>query len=227
MSEEEIQTFITITATSRRCAIWFIAHNSDLNEAVESYYENGESSIPEDFVPEGEDSFSDFVHEEEEDDDESEILIEQDPQKETAEPTISPIQLNLIEDTETIIESPQQIIKKNIAEGSKLTYILKNYNEQNKKKNLNSDDLYNKSKNSKFKQRNNAAKTIPFVIWKNGYSAGNVFTQKSENEMKELFHQISIGKVPSDIPDVNDIQLVDRSSQLYDPSFDPSSVLVF
>ena len=224
--EDEIQEFISITATSRRCAIWFITHNSDLNEAVESYFENGESSIPDDFDPSDVDDLTDFGCEEEEEYAESEVPVKHEPEKEAIEPTISPIQLNINEEIESAESiSPQQLIKKKIDEGSKLTYILKNHEQQNKKKVFNTDNREVNKKANRFKQRNNAAKTIPFVIWKNGYSVGNVFNEKKESEMKEIIHRISVGIVPSDINDVNDIQLVDRSSQMYDTSFDPNRVL--
>ena len=226
MSEEEIEEFIAITATSRRCALWFISHNSDLNEAVESFYENGEGSIPDDFDPDNDDDFPDFGCEEEEEDSSENIEIQLLPEV-SFEPTISPIQINQVEETEEESVSPQQIIKKKIAEGSKLTYVLQNIPESNVRKPFFSHTDFLKNKKFKFKPRNNAANSIPFVLWKNGFSVGNVFTQKNEAEMQEILNRVSHGIVPSQIPDITDIQLVDKTTELYDSSFDYTKVLIF
>ena len=221
MSEEDIEGFISVTTSSRRCAIWFITHNSDLNEAVESFYENGEASIPDDFDPEHEEG-TDFECEEEEYDAEPNSMLNLDLLFEPEEQPLSPFQIQ-IEDAEIPVESPQQIIKKKIAEGSKLTYVLQNPGNTR----LCQESNLQQNKKYRFKPRNNSAKSVPFVVWKNGYSIGNIFTKKTANEMEGITKKISFGSVPGDIKDFNDIQLVDRSSENYDPSFDSSQILVF
>lgn len=237
MSEEDIQEFIAITAASRRSAIWFITHNPDLNEAVDNFFVRGESSIPDDFDPDH--GSSDSSTESSDEGEEEEV-------HESAESLISSIirQINDMKDEEevkpeeekskgiststedTFAENDENLSikeKPKFKEGTQASFVL--VPNEPKKEEIKIDKI--KGKKARFQQRDdyNIYMNKPFIIWKNGYSVGSFFYEKTDDEMKDVLQKISVGQVPCEVSDTNDIQLVDKSQDTYDPSFNADKVL--
>ncbi|EAY21439.1 hypothetical protein TVAG_198780 [Trichomonas vaginalis G3] len=213
-TEEGIAEFQQVTASSRRAAIWFITHNSDLNDAVSNYFDRGESSIPESFDPDEDgsgssdtdDTFlnptSDGISDDGKSDDSLTKIFEE-PPIEPQEPKFI-LQQGVVEENEDQI-TPIQIDNTNIESGSQLSYVLDKV-----AKNIEvTQDIVEKEEQS-FKPRKQIGKHCYFVLWKDGFTFNDQFYNNSSINREDVLRKISLGQLPIHTDEFNDIQFINR-----------------
>lgn len=224
MSEEDIDSFIAVTAADRRSALWFLSHARDLNDAVSNFFDRGISSIPDDFNPDGEEedesttsSISSSESSGEEMADSGIASLFETPSPETEEtakqidssesPTISAQQCT-VDDS---ITSQKFISHKNKSKcaGSQRSYILSipevvEVREKEKIITIPQNILPIRKPN---------CDTQTFILWKDGFSFANNFTKACGEDYEKIMKMIQIGQLPKNINAGPDVQLVNKSNE--------------
>lgn len=219
--EDEIVEFQNVTASSRRAAIWYITHNSDLNDAVSNFLDRGEAAIPDSFDPDELSGSSDADDMSDggssgpkSSDDESNDYVLPDlfsksfpSEKEILEdkeetPVLLP-QSNFddIDDKNTSKQNDSTIIDA----GAQLSYVLE------PQPKVTTPPVQQQERDGHlFEVRKLEAKHTFFILWKDGYTFNDVFTPNSSINRESLLQAISQGKLPFDAGEFNDIQFINR-----------------